>query len=333
MKKHYKNILFSVLIGTIFLYLWSKIIDDKAFLSYFSNISISMVTTSLIFYFMGYGFRSFRWKILLSTTYNIPFKTIFSYVMAGNLINYLVPIRAGEVGKCVFLKKNYQIGFSKSFPSIFIDKLFDTFGIFIILAILPFINIEINKYLETLIILLLATFILGALILVMASFMEEKVIKFLQNLFYFFPKKYKEKIHDFIELFVQGTGIFKNHINLLPISIFLTLIAILADSLFFWFMFKAFSQDVNFIYVAFGYTLINLSFIFPQPPAQLGSNELIMILIFTIGMGLQKNMVSAVTAFSHIITGILIVVIGMICLSFAGTKFFEIIKNGDDNDK
>lgn len=332
MKKHLKKIIISITIGLVFLILWFRIIDDQAFFDYFKTINPSIALLAFIFYFSSYMIRSARWKILLSTTHHVPFKNVFSYVLAGNLINYLIPIRAGEVGKCIFLKKNHQIPVSKTFPSIFIDKLFDTFGIFIILALLPFLTIKINRYLDLLILLLLVIFLLGTLILIAASFAEDKVIKILQKMFFFFPDRVKIKIHDFIELFVQGTGIFKNHLNLLPVSILLTLLAIVTDSLFFWFLFKAFYQNISFLYVAFGYTLIYLSYILPHPPAQIGSNELIMILIFSIGMGLQKNMVSAVMAFSHIITGIIVIAAGLISLSFAGIKLFEILLNGENND-
>ena len=82
----------------------------------------------------------------------------------------------------------------------------------------------------------------------------------------------------------------------------------------------------------FGYTLIYLSYVLPHPPAQIGSNELIMVLIFSVGMGLNKEMVSAVMSFSHLITGILIVISGLISVSFAGFKLLDFLKNGDDDE-
>jgi len=50
--------------------------------------------------------------------------------------------------------------------------------------------------------------------------------------------------------------------------------------------------------VLFGYSLINLSYGLPQPPAQLGSNEWMMIVIFSLGFSLTKSAASAVMAFA-----------------------------------
>ncbi len=332
MKSKLFKITFSVAIGLFFLYLWSQWIDINLLTSYFKQIKISLSLLAFSFYLFSYWIRAYRWKILLSTSQSIKQKDSFAYLLAGNFINYLIPIRAGELAKCLLIKKNYQIQLSKSFPSVFIDKLFDTFGIFVIIILIPFIPIQLDSYLYTLIFLLIGVFLFGASILYFATIQEDKVIKLLQSIFFFFPNHYKEKIHEFIELFIQGTAIFKNHLNLLIPCILLTISSVVCDSLFFWVLFKSFSQSIDFFYVLFGYTLIYLSYILPHPPAQIGSNELIMVLIFSVGLGLSKEMVSAVMTFSHLITGIIVVAAGLISISYAGFKLMDFIKNGEKNE-
>lgn len=77
----------------------------------------------------------------------------------------------------------------------------------------------------------------------------------------------------------------------------------------------------------FGYTLIYLSYILPQPPAQIGSNEFFMVLIFSIGLGFDKEMVSAVMAFSHVITAVLITIVGFIAFSVIGINITQSFKD------
>jgi uncharacterized protein (TIRG00374 family) len=332
MKNKYIILSLSVLAGFIFLYLWFVWIDFDQLLGYFKKINLFTALIAFSSYMMSYFIRSYRWKLLLSPQKKIKQSDSFAYFLAGNFINYLIPIRAGELAKCALVKKNYKIRFSHSFPSVFIDKLFDTLGLFVILLLLPFINIQLDSALYLLIYLLIFLFVIGALVLLFASLYEDKTTRLLQKIFFFFPNKYKTKFHEFIELFVQGTAIFKKHNTLLIPCVLLSFLAVFTDSFFFWNLFRSFSESISFPYVMFGYTLIYLSYVLPHPPAQIGSNELIMVLIFSVGMGLNKEMVSAVMSFSHLITGILIVISGLISVSFAGFKLLDFLKNGDDDE-
>lgn len=322
----------SITIGFIFLAFWIYWIDTAQLVHYFKKISIFTAILAFSSYLMSYYIRSFRWRLLLSPIQKMKQSDAFAYFLAGNFINYLIPIRAGELAKCALVKKNYKIRFSHSFPSVFIDKLFDTLGIFVILLLLPFISFKMDSSLYIIIYLLLFLFIIGALVLVFASFFEEKTTLILQKIFFFFPQKYKIKIHEFIELFVQGTAVFKNHMSLILPCVLLSFLAVFTDSLFFWTLFRSFSEYLNFSYVMFGYTLIYLSYVLPHPPAQIGSNELIMVIIFAVGMGLDKEMVSAVMSFSHLITGLIILLTGVISVSYAGFKLLDFLKNGDEDE-
>jgi uncharacterized membrane protein YbhN (UPF0104 family) len=107
--------------------------------------------------------------------------------------------------------------------------------------------------------------------------------------------------------------------------------AILMDGLFFLMLFKAFNVEIGFLKLLFGYTLIYLSYVIPQPPAQLGSNEWIMLIIFSLGLGLEKNSVSSIMIFSHAMTGILLSIIGVIGISYSGFKVTHLDFRGDDD--
>ncbi|HOE90709.1 MAG TPA: lysylphosphatidylglycerol synthase transmembrane domain-containing protein [Candidatus Cloacimonadota bacterium] len=331
-KKNYIKLAVGVLTGIALLLFWFKWVNFDELVSYLKQVNVYLASLAFVIYVLSYFIRAYRWKILLSTNAKISQRDSFLYLMAGNFINYLIPIRAGEVAKCLFLKENHEIEFSKGFSSVFLDKLFDTLGIFVVLTLLFFLPIQLNSYLLSLIGFLLIIFMLGALILVFAAIRKDNVVKSLQKIFFFLPLRFRLKIDEFILNFIEGIAIFRNHLSLLFPAVALTLGAVFCDSLFFWLLFKSFAQSISFTYVLFGYTLIYLSYILPHPPAQIGSNELIMVLIFSIGFGLNKEMVSAVMAFSHIITGIIVITVGIVGLNYAGMKFFDFINNGDKDD-
>jgi uncharacterized protein (TIRG00374 family) len=242
----------------------------------------------------------------------------FLYAMAGNFLNYMIPIRAGEIAKSYFLKKSDDIPYTKSFPSIFVDKIFDTLGIFLVLLLIPFLKLQLSLPVLILMGLLLLVFLAGFFILLLAARAHGKVTSFVQKLFFWLPAKWKGKVNHLISLVIEGTGLFHNHTSLLMPVTGLTGLGIFLDALYFYCIFLAFNVHINFFIVMFGYTLINLSYILPQPPAQLGSNEWMMVIIFAVGFGMIRAQVAAIMAFAHILTALIMTVFGVASLSYAG---------------
>jgi uncharacterized protein (TIRG00374 family) len=250
--------------------------------------------------------------------------------MAGNFTNYIIPLRAGELMKCYFVKKLYGTRMTSTLPSVFIDKLFDTIGILFVLLLVPILSVSLPPLLTILIFIILLILLIGLFILFTAIYAGEKVVGILKKICFFVPVRYEDKLDETLSLFVDGLAVFKNQKHLIfPVIIF-SIGAILFDSFFFFSLFQAFSTEVNYFYVLLGYTLIYLSYIIPHPPAQLGSNELIMTLIFAAGFGMQAELSGAIMLFSHILTGLIIVTIGIFAYSYAGVRLMTIMKKGDD---
>jgi uncharacterized membrane protein YbhN (UPF0104 family) len=82
--------------------------------------------------------------------------------------------------------------------------------------------------------------------------------------------------------------------------------------------FRAVGVNASAPTVLYGYTFFNLAFILPTPPGQVGSNEVIGLLIFSGLFGLSRQGVGAMFLFSHPWTAVLMVVSGLVCLSAMG---------------
>ena len=70
--------------------------------------------------------------------------------------------------------------------------------------------------------------------------------------------------------------------------------------------------------VLYGYTFYNLAFILPTPPGQVGSNELIGLMIFSGLFQVDRSGVGAMFLFSHPWTAVLMTISGLVCLSAMG---------------
>lgn len=329
MKKSHLNIILGCILGAIFVTIWLHFIDKKLVIHYIKEVNLWYVLLGSIIYLLSYFVRSLRWRALLSPLHRFKIRQTYFYWMSGSFINYLIPIRAGELAKSYFIKRNHQIPITKTFPSVFIDKLFDTIAIFVVLILMPILHVKISNALWILISLIIIAFLTGVVILFVAAIAKDKTVKILHKCFFFVPYKYEKKLYEYLEIFVEGIGLFKNHMNLIPEVVFLTVVAVVLDSLYFMFIFFAFGQSVYFLQILFGYTLINLSYALPHPPAQIGSNELVMVLVFSFGLNFNANMVSAIMAFAHVLTALLQGSIGLIAFSYSGIKTFDLLKNGE----
>ncbi len=326
MKRYQKSLVFGILFGLVFLSIWAYFFDFDKFWENIQNLKIYFVILSMLSYVMAYFIRSVRWNRLLNPLRVFSLKQTYLWSLSGNFINYLIPIRAGEAAKAIMIKKSTNTPISLVLPSIFIDKFFDTIGIFIVLVMIPILDIAMVPILQWLVIVLLIIFVLGILVLLSAIIAEKKLIILLKKVFFFVPEKYQDKVYSMIEMFVEGTALFKHHHKIFLEVVILTIIGIVLDGLYFYLMFKAFGfTSINIAMIFFGYTLLNLSYILPQPPGQLGSNEILMSLIFVTGMGMNYGDAGSLIAVAHLLTGIVVTVLGILSLSMIGVKIVDLI--------
>lgn len=326
MKKSLLSFIIGLILGLVLLGLWLYHTDFDVLLQALSNINKLQVVWAGVFYVLAYFIRSYRWNLLLRRQIHLKIKDSWLVSAAGNWVNYLIPIRAGEFIKALLIKRITKTSAVSILPSVFIDKFFDTIGIFFVLLMLPAMTIRISHGLRVLIIMLIVMFALVFGILIFSATHKKTLTQVLQILFSWLPARFRQRINNLIELFINGLNIFQHHPAILLYSLLLTAAGIIFDGLYFYMLFLAFHQQIGFLPILFGYTLINLSYILPQPPAQLGSNEWMMIIIFSLGFGFDKNIASSIMVFAHIFATCMITALGITGFSYAGVRSLKQIE-------
>ncbi len=328
-RKRWLSLLLGSVLGIVLIILWLGYIDVGELLARLRAVKVELVVWASVIYQAAYFIRSWRWNLLLAKETALPLHRTWLYSMGGNWINYMIPIRLGELVKAWFVKRNHGTPMLKVLPSIFIDKTFDTLGIFFVLVMIPFLSLKVSAGLTTLLALLGLVFAVSLLVLLFASSRKSGLVKIFQQLFRWLPVHIREKANRYIEIFVQGLNLFEHHWSRLLSAVLLTALGIGLDGLYFFLIFQAFGVDYPFLKVLFGYTLINLSYALPQPPAQLGSNEWMMIIIFSIGFALTREDASAIMAFAHVLTAVLMSAFGIAAIAVSGRQIITAIFRGD----
>jgi glycosyltransferase 2 family protein len=325
MKNKY-NWISGIILGAIFLVAWLKIVNWEEFISYFKSFDLKYALLFSFFYLLAYFLRSLRWRVILAPIYKMGVWESFTLFMSGLLINYLIPVRAGELAKSIILKKKKDVRISASLPSIFIDKMADLFPILLIMILVPLIAVRLNLTLKIIIILLFFVFLIFIGFLFFAINHRSKAIKILHFFLKFFPMKLRSKFEDFFMNFVDGMAIMQGRIWDNILIYFLTLLAVFSEAIYILAVFKAFGSEITYPQILFGYTLMNLTYILPTPPAQIGSNQFMWVLIFSFALGIDKNLTSAAVTFSHLLTSLWIFGAGAISLLALNISLKEIVR-------
>jgi uncharacterized protein (TIRG00374 family) len=277
-------------------------------------------------YLSAYFVRSLRWRAILRPVAPVRVSESFYMLMAGYFINYVIPVRAGEIAKSFFLKRLRGVPIATSLPTVFVDKLLELVSILLVVALIPILSVRMNVTLGTLIYTVLGIFLASMALLLFAFRSPSGASRLLCSLFSWLPNRIYARLSGFIDLFVRGMGVARRGPRTLWGLLGLTGLAVLLDALYFFTMFRAFSVEVGFFRVLFGYTLLTLSYILPTPPAQIGYNEFVIGLIFAGGLAvasIPRDEVMAVVLVAHALTGIIIAVVGLLSFSAMGIRVSE----------
>jgi len=196
------------------------------------------------------------------------------------------------------------------------DKAMDLLPAAGLLVLVPFLGLHLNRSLWLVMVGAIAALGFGAGLLALAAWRRDLadtlIIRPLQVLL---PSGARDRIAPFIAGFIDTLVALIRRPRTLLIAAMYTVLALVLDALFCLLAFRAVGVAVPLLVVLYGYTLFNLSFILPSPPGQVGSNELIGLLIFTGVFRVNRNGVGAMFLFSHPWTGLLMTCSGLACLS------------------
>lgn len=311
----FKKIIFNLILGLILIFVWSRFVDlrqifvtlSKANLAYLGPISIFMLASPVI--------RAVRLKIFLAEVQKIKLKDLIFLNGAAMVLNFFIPIRAGEILKGVYLNTHYQLPLGKSVVWIFMDRFVDFLAVLVLTAILFFLvptTLGIN-FIMIITVILITALVLTYLIIYQAKF-ARKFFNFLQYFLVFNSIKiYFERFSNFI---LESFTILKRHPKDLGLITVVTILAYGADAAIWYFTFFALGVNQDFLKMYLGQCLSALTYLVPAAPGYVGSAEASGLLILSGIFGIAPNLASAMTVLFHITSAVFVLIFGLISLYF-----------------
>ena len=319
------RVVLGLLIGIGMLFLISKFVDLPTTISLLREhlttpqgaIFASLAAASFI---AAFRIRGARWRLFLSRICKISTVKAIQIFWVAVFLNFLLPIQGGEVAKSLILKRTQGVPISKSLPTVAMDKSLDLLPALIIMAAVPFIpGIHMSATLW-IVLSLVSSILLGIIFTVaLMAWNRGAATRFIKLMLKVLPRGIGVRIEGFALGFVDSLLAGASNLRTFIPAVLLTCVAILCDGLFAWFAFLAVGvSSMSFGTAIFGYITYNMFSILPNPPGQVGSNELAGVLVFSGLLGFPKANILAMFVFSHPLAALIMTAMCLICLSGLG---------------
>ncbi|GHO88999.1 lysylphosphatidylglycerol synthase transmembrane domain-containing protein [Dictyobacter formicarum] len=280
---------------------------------------ILLALLSGVAFLLAFSIRGWRWQLFLRPIGQIQLHKAIQLYLISTFLNFVLPVRGGEVAKCVMLRRISGMPISQSLPTVAMDKTLDLMPAFFIMALLPLLGIHMDIKIWLLLAVINALLLLVIGFVLLTIWKRDSAIELLQSMSRLLPpvmraRRIENMATGFVAALLAGTS--RPAIFVPAVS--LTLLAVICDGLFAMLAFWTIGAQVSFGTAIFGYTIYNMFYILPTPPGQVGSNEAVGLLIFYGLMHISSHDVATMFFFSHPWTALLMCGSGMGCLAAMG---------------
>ncbi|HYZ28998.1 MAG TPA: lysylphosphatidylglycerol synthase transmembrane domain-containing protein [Thermoleophilaceae bacterium] len=312
-----------------------QLVNFSAVANRLQHLRIGWAVLAGAVFLTAYVVRAMRWRCLLRPC-EVSIGRAAAIYQVATFINFVLPIRGGELVKSLLLRHSNGIPVSRSLATVSMDKAMDLLPAVALLALLPVVGFRLSRLLLVLLLTALAVIAVAAFVLALAAWRRERALELLTRLAGVLPSSARRHVEPMIVLFLDTLLTLVRRPRLMLVAAAWTAVAVSFDALFCLLAFKAVGVAVAAPVVLYGYTFCNLAFILPTPPGQIGSNEVIGLLIFSGALGVNRVDVGAVFLFIHPWSAVLMTLSALLCLSTLGLslrKTFGLARARETEDR
>ena len=130
-----------------------------------SQANPALLLAAFAVYYLGFPLRGYRWTLLLrGAGTEVRVRDSTEIIFISWLVNCLVPAKLGDVYRAYLLRLNFDVSLSRTFGTVFIERVFDLFAIVLLGLLAGFWSFRTGMSPEVQIV-----FAIGILVVVMLS--------------------------------------------------------------------------------------------------------------------------------------------------------------------
>src|SRR6266516_286049 len=148
----------------VFVLTFLRLVDFRSVYQRLEHISVGLALLCGLVFLGAFIVRALRWRCFLAPDRVGVLRVIAIYQVAI-FINWLLPVRGGELVKSLLLRRLDAIPISRSLPTVTMDKAMDLLPAVGLLLLLPFVPVHLSRPLWVLLLTVLVFLGLGVFVL------------------------------------------------------------------------------------------------------------------------------------------------------------------------
>jgi len=302
------------LLGLVLLVAWLWIVDLNEVINTLSRAKMTPILLAAALYISSWVIRALRWGIILRPIARVPILDLWLISTASSLVNFIIPLRTGELARSLLLKQRYKVSVSNSLPTVAIDRSFDLLAILIMGTVGAISGIRLESRLSIVFMAGSILFLFFAVFVSLVIIFGERMLGIADRLLSRrMDASLRSRIMGVIKGFVSGfVAVGRNPRGLIQMLI-LSLLTAMLDSAAFYCLLISLGEIVQVTIVITGYALFTLTFLIPGAPGYIGSMEAFGSLVFG-AVGLGKELSASVVLLYHALNTIMLGALGGVAM-------------------
>ncbi len=198
-----KRFWLGVIISAVFLTFFLARTDISEIREAFSGADYLLATLAVPIYFVGYWFRTLRWRLLLRPIADVSTARLYPVVLIGLMSNNIAPMRVGELVRAFLVGERESIRASAAFGTIAVDRTFDGLTLVAILGLVTMFS-DTGAGSQSIGVGAALLFVMGTGVLVSLAFSPVKVRNLLLRFATFLPARIATKAEEALDSFLSG---------------------------------------------------------------------------------------------------------------------------------
>jgi uncharacterized protein (TIRG00374 family) len=250
--------------------------------------------------------RSVRWRLVLRPLALVPVLDLWLISMASSLVNFVIPVRSGEVARGLLLKQRHQVAFAASLPSVAVDRSFDLLAVLIWVVVGALLGVRLEGGLSAVLAVGGMVLLAFALFVILATWARSSLMLVAERLLPgFLGPSLRERLLGILRGLITGFTTIGRRPKILVPLLGLSMAAALIDASMFYCLFASVGALLPPAIVVTGYSLFVVTFLVPGAPGYVGSFEAFGSLIFG-ALGAGQELAASVVVLFHALNALML---------------------------
>ena len=324
--KQRQQLLIGITISIIFLVVFLRNTDFSQVATALTSADIRLVLAAILIYFLGVWFRALRWKYLIKPLTDVGHRTLFPLVTIGLMVNDILPGRLGIVARSYIVGEKKNISKLASGATVITENVLDGLALILILLVGIFL-IPTPSIIKTIGGIAAVLFVSVFSIMLMVTYSEKKAQLVIRLVMSVAPDKWRLRISNWINLFIDGLEILRSPGELIRIFL-LSLVVWVCESTTFFLVALSLDLVVSFHAMLLVMAITSLSWtLVLVSPGGIGTFDTICKFILIEALGVTGGLATAFTVAIHAVLFIPVIVLGFIFLWRENLSLREVTKS------